>query len=112
MNETPYSPHYLNKKKNDYWVIEAWDWNSARGYLHDPDLGIVSGFKGAYRYADTKEGHRQLKYHFQKFQKKYRIKEASGRFSRAIPTYVSGSYYQEIMKETLGYSPCNIEDEI
>jgi len=106
MSKIPYSSPELNKLTDGYWVIEATSWEGIRTFLHDPDLKTVSGFLGAYRYADTDEGTAELRRHRLSFMKRHGdfVKDR-GRYIRVIAKFVSVHFVGQMEKDRLGYSP-------
>ncbi|MAF26024.1 hypothetical protein CL634_10705 [bacterium] len=106
MTEVPYSSPALNELKDGYWVIEATVWDGRRSFLHDPDLKTVSGFEGAYRYADTDEGAAELGRHRVAFMKRHGdFVEDRGKFVRVFARFVSVHFEAQMETERLGYSP-------
>jgi hypothetical protein len=106
MTEVPYSSPQLNELKDGYWVIETIAWNGRRKFLHDPDLKTVSGFEGAYRYADDLDGTVELRRHRNAFNKRHGdFVNDRGPFVRVTPRFVSVHFEAEMEKEKLGYSP-------
>jgi hypothetical protein len=106
--EVPYSHPRLNELEDGYWVIEVYTYQGNTYYFHDPELKTVSGFDGAYRYADKDVGIKELKRHRSAFMKRHGEKGiASGKFVRVTPTYVSVHYAGEVLKKKLGYFPAS-----
>ena len=108
MNEVPYSSPQLNELSDGYWVVEAITWSGKTTYLHDPDLKTVSGFDGAYRYADDLDGTKELRRHRAAFNKRHGdFVEDRGPFVRVTPTFVGVDYAGQKLKEKLGYFPAS-----
>jgi hypothetical protein len=106
MKEVPYSSPQLNELRDGYWIIEAVTWNGKSTFLHDPDLKTVSGFDGAYRYADDLDGTKELRRHRSAFNKRHGdFVNDRGPFVRVTPKFVSVHYAGQMLKEKLGYFP-------
>ena len=102
----PYSSPALNELTDGYWVIETVDWLGRVTFLHDPDLKTVSGFDGAYRYADTIDGTYELRRH----RKSFKIRHGDfvgdrGPYMFIKERFVGVHFAGQMIKEKLGYSP-------